>query len=254
MQDNELKYYENLGNWDFSQIKCKTEKITNWDFYDKIKENTNENSLCLDLGTGGGEKVLKYYPNVGMIIASDFSKEMLKTAKQNLKDFSNKKVQFIYMNNLEMKFPDELFDLVSARHTVINAKQIYDVLKEKGVLVIEGIDKKDCWDLKELFKRGQAYTDNVGIAEKDYNDLKEAGFSEVEIIKIYENEYYETEEDLMAFLIKVPILDDFSEINNDKFEHKTVIEKDLFDKYVNENKSEKGILLRRVLYGIIARK
>ena len=72
MQQNELKYYENLGNWDFSKIKYKTEKITNWDFYEKIKENTNENSLCLDIGTGGGEKVLKYYPNVRMIIATDF--------------------------------------------------------------------------------------------------------------------------------------------------------------------------------------
>lgn len=55
MQESELKYYERIGNWDFSQIKCKTENITNWDFYQKIKENTNEKSLCLDLGTGGGE-------------------------------------------------------------------------------------------------------------------------------------------------------------------------------------------------------
>lgn len=254
MQQNELKYYENLGNWDFSQIKYKTEKITNWDFYEKIKENTNENSLCLDIGTGGGEKVLKYYPNVGMIIATDFSKEMIKTAKENAKKYSNKKVKFAYMDNLAMTFPNELFDLVSARHTVINANQIYDSLKEKGVLIIEGIDKKDCWDLKELFKRGQAFKDKLSIAEKDYNDLVEAGFSEVEKIEIFENEYYETEEDLMALLLKVPIIDDFSEINNEHFEHQTVIEKDLFDEYVKENRTEKGILLRRVLYGIIATK
>ena len=52
MQESELKYYERIGNWDFSQIKCKTENLTNWDFYEKIKENTNEKSLCLDLGTG----------------------------------------------------------------------------------------------------------------------------------------------------------------------------------------------------------
>ena len=34
MQDNELKYYEKISNWDFSQIKCKTEKLTDWDFYE----------------------------------------------------------------------------------------------------------------------------------------------------------------------------------------------------------------------------
>ena len=25
MQEKELNYYEKIGNWDFSQIKCKTE-------------------------------------------------------------------------------------------------------------------------------------------------------------------------------------------------------------------------------------
>lgn len=254
MQKNELNYYDNLGNWDFSKIKYKTEKVTDWDFYDKIKENTNENSLCLDIGTGGGEKVLKYYPNVGMIIATDFSNEMIKTANENLKGYPDKNVRFAYMDNMDMKFPNELFDLVSARHTVINAKQIYSTLKEGGVLVIEGIDKKDCWDLKELFKRGQAFNDAFSIAEQDYNDLKDAGFSKIEQVEIYENEHYETEDDLMALLLKVPIIDDFSEINNENFVHKTEIEKDLFDEYVKKNKTDRGIILRRVLYGIVAKK
>ena len=79
----ELKYYEEIGNWNFSDIKYKTEKLTNWDFYEKIREYSNEKSLCLDIGTGGGEKVLANYPDVGMIIATDFSKEMIKTAKEN---------------------------------------------------------------------------------------------------------------------------------------------------------------------------
>ena len=42
MQKSELNYYEKIGNWDFSQIKCKTEKLTTWDFYEKIKENNKE--------------------------------------------------------------------------------------------------------------------------------------------------------------------------------------------------------------------
>lgn len=254
MQENELKYYEDTGNWDFSDIKYSVEKITKWDFYEKIKENSNEKSLCLDLGTGGGERVLKEYPEVGMIIATDFSKTMLKTARQNLKKYPDRKVKFVYMDSLNMNFPNEIFDVVSIRHTVMDTKQIYSVLTKNGSVVIEGIDKKDCWNLKELFKRGQAYTDEISIAEKDYNDLKEAGFTRIEKIEIYENEYYETEEDLMAFLLKVPIIDNFSEINNENFRHCTKIEKALFDEYVKNNKTEKGILLKRVLYGIVAKK
>ena len=39
-----------------------------------------------------------------------------------------------------------------------------------------------------------------------------------------------------------------------KDELKTIIEKELFDKYVKKYKTEKGILLKRRLYGIIAKK
>lgn len=254
MSSSELNYYERIGNWDFSMIKRKVEKLSKWDFYKKIKENTNEKSLCLDLGTGGGEKLLEGYPNVGMIIATDFSKEMVKTAKENLKGYPNKKVKFVWMNNLEMTFPKETFDLVSARHTCIKAKQIYDCLTKEGTLVIQGIDKKDCWEIKELFGRGQSYNDEIAISQQDYNDIKKAGFTKIEKFQILKNEYYETEEDLMALLLKTPILNDFSEIDNKQFEHRNEIEKEVFDEYVKKYKTEKGILLKRVLYGIVAKK
>lgn len=249
---NELKYYETLKNWDFSQIKCEVEKITNWDFQDQIKKHVNEKSLCLDLGTGGGEELLKNYPEVGMVIGTDFSKEMIKTANKNLKKYPKKRVKFTWMDNCDMKFPENTFDLISARHTVICAKQIYDALKPGGVLVIEGVDQKDCLEMKEIFGRGQAYKDKIAISQKDYQDLKEAGFSKIEKIELLENEYYKEKEDLLALLLKAPILDDFSEISNQNFEHKPIIEEDLFEKYVEQFKTPKGILLKRVLYGIVA--
>ena len=254
MQESELKYYERIGNWDFSQIKCKTENLTNWDFYEKIRENSDEKALCLDLGTGGGENVLNNYPNVGMIIATDFSEEMIKTAKENAKSHSEKRIKFTKMNNLEMTFPKETFDLISARHTIINAKQIYNCLVPGGVIVIEGVDKKDCWEIKELFGRGQSYNDEISISEKDYLDLKEAGFKSIEKIEILQNEYYETENDLMALILKTPILDDFSEISGKGVIHRKIVEQDLFNEYVRKYKTEKGILLKRVLYGIVAKK
>ena len=174
---------------------------------------------------------------------------MIKKAKANAKDYPDRKVKFLVMDNLNMKFETETFDLVSARHTIINAKQIYNCLLPEGVLVVEGVDKKDCWELKELFGRGQAYKDEIAISEKDYKDIQEAGFSKIEKIEVLQNEYYETEDDLIALLLKTPIINDFSETNN---ENKKLIEKDLFDEYVRKNKTDKGILLRRVLYGIVA--
>ena len=243
----EKDFYGEIGNWDFSMINYTVEKLTDWDMYKEISSYTDENSLCLDLGTGGGEKAIKYYPKVGMLVATDFSEEMIKTAKSNLK--GKKRIKFAQMDNLKINFPDEIFNLVSARHTVINAKEIYRVLEHDGVVVIEGIDKGDCIELKDVFKRGQEYYDEKAISQIDYEDLVNAGFKIIKRVEIFENEYYKTKEDLMALLLKTPIINDFSDTH-----YKNEIEEDLLDKYVKENTTDKGILLKRKLYGIVAQK
>ena len=254
MKEKELKYYSKIANWDFSEIKCEEEILTDWNFFKQIEKHTNEKSLCLDIGTGGGEKVLKNYPSVGMIIATDFSREMIYTAKENAKKYQKKNIKFGVMDNLEMKFPSNLFDLVSARHTKIHAKQIHNCLTEGGTLVIEGVDQKDCWEIKKIFGKGQGYKDKKAISEQDYEDIINAEFSKVEKVKIRINEYYKSEEDLLALLLKTPILDDFSEIEDSFEEHIKSIDSKLFDEYVNRFKTTRGILLERVLYGIVAKK
>ena len=254
MQENEWKRYEDIGNWDFSDIKYTTYQESNWDFYNEIKKHSTISSLLLDLGTGGGEKALSFLPDVGMIIATDFSKEMIKTANENKKQFPDKKIKFVCMDNLNMTFPKNLFDIVSARHTMIDAKQIYDVLSNDGYLIIEGVDKQDCWELKTLFQRGQAFHDEIPISQIDYENIKKSGFRELKMQEIVQYEYYETEEDLLALLLKTPILDDFSEMENTNNTHNPSIEKDLFDTYVSTHTTPKGIELKRVLYGIVAKK
>lgn len=180
----------------------------------------------------------------GMIIATDFSPEMIKTAKSNYLNYPNKNFKFIVMDNLNMTFPNDIFDIISARHTPIDAKQIYNCLTEKGVLIIEGIDKYDCWELKEQFSRGQAYDNAIAIGKKDYEDITKAGFSKIDFHEVIQYEYYKTEKDLLKLLVKTPILNDFCT--------KREIEKSLFDKYISTHTTPKGIELKRVLYGIVA--
>ena len=253
MKTNEFEYYNNLANWSFSEIKKTTENYTNWVYEEQIKKYANENSKVLDLGTAAGEKVLKYFPECAEILGTDFSNEMIKNANINLEKSGRKNISFRVMNNLEMDTPDNYYDIVTARHTITNKKQIYKTLKQGGILILRGVDKLDCWNLKRLFNRGQAFYDKKPISLIDYEETLDAGFKDVELIPLHVIEYYETKEDLYALLLKVPILDDFSEIENKEYE-RIPIEKDLFEKYVSENTTEKGIKLIRRYYGIIARK
>ena len=87
----------------------------------------------------------------------------------------------------------------------------------------------------------------------DYENIVKAGFKDVELIPLHIIEYYKTKEDLYALLKKTPILDDFSEENFHEYE-KTPIERELFEEYVKENSTSKGIKLVRRYYGIIAKK
>lgn len=248
----ELEFYEKIKNWDFSDIKYEEENFTNWDMYEVLKNETTINSKILDLGTGGGEKVLKYFPDCQEIVATDFSMQMIKTANENLKNSDRKNIIFKVMNNLSMDTKDEYFDIIVARHTCIDARQIYKTLKKNGKLILRGVDKLDCWSLKLMFNKGQAFHDLKPISVIDYENILNAGFKTVELIPIHIKEYYKSKEDLLALLLKTPILDDFSEETNLNELKKEKIDLDILDKYIKENKTDKGILLIRRYYGIIA--
>lgn len=168
MNNNELNYYNRIKNWDFSKISYEVESLTNWDMYKILNEKTTKNSRILDLGTGGGEKVINKFPEALEIVGTDFSQQMIKTAKENLKKSNKKNIKFKVMDNLNMDTPDNYFDIVVARHTCIDAKQIYKTLKKDGLLLLRGVDKLDCWQLKRLFNRGQAFNDIKPIIMKIY--------------------------------------------------------------------------------------
>lgn len=245
--EKENKFYSNRKNWDFSKIKFTTiyDPQNKFDFFDTIKKYSDNSSLCLDLGTGGGENLLKFYPDVGYIIAMDFSPEMIQTAQQNLKSFPKRKVKFIIGDNFKLNFPNNLFDLVSARNTNYDPVQVFNILKDKGTFIIQGVDTKDCYDIKTYFKRGQGYNSKENVSELEFQKFKGVGFSSVNLYPILFTEYYENKEELLKLLLKAPIIND-CDVNDN------VIENDILDKYIADHQTEKGIELKRVYYGILA--
>lgn len=252
MEKFEYEFYEKVNNWDFSYFDIKEEKLTNWDMYEILKENINENSKILDLGTGGGENLIENFPESLEILGTDYSKEMIETAKTNLEKSGRKNIEFRVMDNLNMDTPLEYFDVVVACNTVTDPKQIYKTLKKGGLLIIHGVDKLDCWDLKKLFGRGQAYNDNKHLSQIDYEAVINAGFKDVELVPLYTREYFSSREEFIAFILKVPILYDFSKESLEFKVNKLDLE--LLDEYIKENTSEKGLVLKRNYYGITARK
>ncbi len=254
-QENELKYYEEVKDWNFDKFEIETQSLTKWDLYEELKEKTNQNSKILDLGTGGGEKVLTSFPQVKEILGTDFSKEMIKTANENLKKSGKKNITFRIMDNLKMDVPDCYYDVIVARNTVTDPKQIYKALRKEGYLLIRGVDKYDCWNLKLMYGKGQAFSDEKPISIIDYENVINAGFKDVELIPIHVREYFKSKELFIEFLKKVPIIDDFSELEEScKMHYNKDLDEELVEKYIKENTYNGKIRLLRRYYGIVAKK
>lgn len=251
----EKEYYEEIKDWNFDNFNFESESLTNFDMYEILKDVTNKDSKILDLGTGGGEKLLKYFPNVKEILGTDYSEEMIKTANKNLSRSNRKNISFRVMNNLEMDVSKNYYDVVVARNTVTDPKQIYEVLKKDGYLIVHGVDKYDCHELKLIFGKGQTFNDLKPISIIDYENILAAGFKDVELIPMHTKEYFKTKNDLYNFLLKVPIIEDFSEENDaNKDYYSNSIDNDKLDYYIKRNTYQKGIRLVRRYYGIVAKK
>ncbi len=251
----EKEYYEEIKNWDFSMFEIETEKLTNWDLYELINNYATEKSKILDLGTGGGEKLLDYFPDCAEIMGTDLAPSMIETANNNLIKSGRKNITFKVMDNLNMNVPNDYFDIVVARNTVTDPKQIYKSLKKGGYLLLHGVDKYDCHNLKLIFGRGQAYNDQKAISIIDYENILKAGFKDVELVPLHVREYFKNKELFIEFLKKVPVIDDFSEeLGDHKQYFSNNLNEELLDKYIKENTYNGKIRLLRRYYGITARK
>ena len=241
LHDKDFKYYEKLAHWSFDEYDCHTESLTDWDLYEILKSVATPDSHVLDLGTGGGEKLLANYPDSAEIVGTDYSPNMVATALENLAKSGRKNITFRVMDNLHMDVPDGYFDVVVARHTCIDAEQIMRCLKPGGFLLIRGVDKYDCWDRKKTVGYGQGFDDPVPISIVDYENVLAAGFRDVELVPVHEREFFKDAETFKAFLGVVPILDHMPE-------------EEVLDGYIARNTCSRRVRLIRRYYGITARK
>ncbi len=244
-KNKEKQFYDKIGKtigWDFSSIKCKMIDNSHFQYFNEINKECKE-KIILDIGTGGGEKILNNIKNAKLIIGTDFSKEMIKRAQENSK--ARNDVMFFEMDSNEIKFPTGFFDIVSARHTPFNTNEVFRVLKNGGILISEQVDEDDCIDLKKIFGRGQGFAKKIKQREQDKINLINSGINDFEFYDIVQDEYYETEEDLLFLLNNTPIIPEFGKKENDY---------EKFNYYVEKNKTSNGIYLKRILYGLKAKK
>lgn len=248
---NELDYknfYDKVGRsngWDFSKLKYVTEGVM-WDFYEEVIERCKPSGVLLDIGTGGGENILKIAPAVSCIIGIDNSSGMIETARSNLEKAQVSNVQFFKMESEDLTFPNSFFDIVSSCHAPFVGAEVARVIRKDGIFLTQQVSEHDKLNLKEAFGRGQCLGEKDGtLKEKYVRELKCAGFSDVQILEYDAIDYYQTTEDLVFLLTHTPIIPRFGEEKEDF---------DILKKFIIANKTEKGIRTNSKRFMIVANK
>ncbi|MGG0721939.1 class I SAM-dependent methyltransferase [Bacillus mycoides] len=246
---NELDYknfYNKVGRanrWDFSKLKCETVGDT-WDFYGEVKERCKLSDISLDVGTGGGENVLKVAPSAALLIGIDNSNGMIETAHSNLKNVGVSNVKFLQMDSAALTFPNFYFDIASCCHAPFVASELAKVMKNGAFFLTQQVCEHDNLNLKEAFGRGQCLGERDGILKEKYMDeLISAGFELVQVREYDVIDYYSAPEDLIFLLKHTPIIPRFGEEEEDF---------NILQKFIDANSSEKGIRTNSKRFMIIA--
>ncbi|KAB8126113.1 class I SAM-dependent methyltransferase [Gracilibacillus oryzae] len=241
-------FYDKVGKangWDFSSIKSYSEGVQ-WDFYEEVLKRGENTDVLLDIGTGGGENLVRIAPSLFFLIGIDLSTGMLETARFNLKKSRASNVKFFQMSSDELQFPAGFFDIVSSCHAPFSSKEIVKVLKNDGWFLTQQVSEADKINIKKAFGRGQAYDKTDGeLKEKYIHELREAGFSEIQSFEYDASEYYETVEDLIFLLKHTPIIPNFGQDKKDF---------DILHEFIENNSNEKGIQTNAKRFLIMARK
>ncbi len=163
-------FYDKVGKvngWDFGDLKVCSEGVE-WDFVQEVKSRCNQTEVLLDIGTGGGENLLKLSPALLLAIGIDLSKEMIKTAEMNLRNSALSNVRFFQMPAEALQFPDGFFDVVTSRHAPFSSKEIFRVLKAGGLFMTQQVSESDKSNIKKAFVRGQSLDQKDGTLKERY--------------------------------------------------------------------------------------
>lgn len=182
--DKNLNARKNLHSYNINKI--------DWDKWCYKQIDFKKNSRVLEIGCGTGKLWEKNKEDIDEtldITVSDFSKNMLKIAKQKLKAI-DRKFNFQEINAENIPYDDNTFDIVIAEHMIYLVPNMEQALSEiKRVLVPGGVfyvTSNSNESMKELNELVNDFDSNSGLNSNGYSTRFELENGK-EILKKYFN-------------------------------------------------------------------
>ncbi|SFD17493.1 MerR family transcriptional regulator [Clostridium uliginosum] len=186
--DKNLNLRSNLHSYNINKV--------DWDTWCFNQMNFPKGARILELGCGPGKLWSKNKNSIDKglnITVSDFSKSMLKIAKDKLKDVDHN-FEYKEINAEDIPYEDESFDVVIAQHMLYFVPNIEKALSEINRVLSHGgmfyVSANSCESMAELNELVENFAPNLGLDNNGFStrfDLEhgrsmlEKYFSEVNV-------------------------------------------------------------------------
>jgi SAM-dependent methyltransferase len=198
--------------WDFSRMRDAREPVP-WDYLDVVQRYLRPTDRVLDVGTGGGEKLLALVSCFDSAVGVDISPEMIATARKNKAAAQVEAVSFEVMCGEALRFPDRAFDVVLNRHCTVDVRETFRVLRPGGYFVTQRVGTRNTRNICALFDCGaggeyepEPFQEAAALAAA----FRQIG-CRVLCIAEYDVRYWFLDvESLLFWLQAIPIPEDFS--------------------------------------------
>jgi SAM-dependent methyltransferase len=139
------------SGWDFSRMSTEREPVP-WDFVDIVIRYLKPTDTVLDVGTGGGERLLSLAPHYRQAVGIDPDPEMIQVARANGLNFSQ--VEFLEMGAEDLSLDHAMFDVVLTRHAPTYVPELDRVTKPGGLFICQGVGAHNMANIRQAFKTG----------------------------------------------------------------------------------------------------
>jgi SAM-dependent methyltransferase len=166
-----------FSGWDFSHLDGRMiEEQAPWSYSTRAADLMRQASSVIDLGTGGGERLLKlrpYWPK--KVAATEDYPPNVRLATERLSPFGAHVVDVPLTDTGPMPFADGEFDLVLNRHAGFNAGEVARILAAGGSFLTQQIHGLWAYDLLAVFGARPQWPQST--LEKYVPQLKAAGLT-----------------------------------------------------------------------------
>lgn len=168
-----------MVGWDFSRLEGRLVSDEQWwDFEADCLDAMRSSSEITDLGTGGGERLIRLIDELPdrearQLVATEGWKPNVPEARENLAPYGVKVYEYDPESGETMPFDDGSFDLVLSRHEGIDAAEVARVLAPGGRFLTQQVEAYDAEELHDWF--GAEYLYPEVTAPRYEAELESAG-------------------------------------------------------------------------------